>query len=405
MTQISIEHGLDARGILKELESRRSRRLVAILAVATLCLGFRSKADAQTASVSIRAVDGKASVSWPAGLNLVQPEFITDLSTGKWQELGAPTEASSLLETIAPGQAFYRLRFLAPKIQTQPAGQSLAAGGNVALTVAATGTAPLTYQWLKDGEKVIGQTGTSFPLNTIGIGDAAGYSVVVANSVGSVTSLVAVLTVNNAVPATPPQGIYLGNFAGQTNGGFAALIRTNGPGILLALNTTLIEGLFSTNLVLAADGGFAMLGEKGAKVSGKIGSETLEGTITGTNGVAGAFNAALKPATGLHQADAGFYVGTFGGFLTGNAFVILAADGAAVTYLTSPTAGVVSTSAIIDASNKFASTAAYTLPGTTIPAPIQIAGTLDPAAHVFSGSYSLNGIPLGTFSLTRSVSP
>ncbi len=390
---------------MKELGIRKWHWFIVIQAMAAVWSGFESKPNAQPVNLSIREMNGKASVSWPAGLKLVQPEFITDLSTGRWQDLGTPTESNSLVESFAPGQAFYRLRFLAPSILTQPAGLSLAAGGNVSLAVSATGTAPLTYQWLKEGVKVTGQTGASLPLNSISAGDAAGYSVVVANSVGSVTSAVAVVTVTSALPTAPPQGIYFGNFAGQTNGGFAALFRPNAPGIVLAHHINLDEGLFATNIVVATDGSFLAVGEKQGKVAGKIGPEAMEGTMTGTNGVAGTFNVAKKPVTGVHQASAGFYAGTFGGFLTGSAFVILAADGAAFTYLTSPTLGVVSTSATIDSSNALAAKAAYTLPGTTVPAPILITGVLDPAAHTFSGTYGLNGLPLGTFSLTRSVSP
>ncbi len=367
--------------------------------------GFGSRAEAQGVNLSIRDVGGKASVSWPTGLQLVQPEFSTDLSTGVWQNLGAPTESTSVVENVAPGQAFYRLRFLAPSIQMQPKGQSLAAGGSVSLDVAAVGTAPLTYQWLKDGVKVTGQTGPSFQLNSITASDASSYSVVVANSVGSVTSALASLVVTNSLPSGPPLGIYAGNFAGQTNGGFAALFRAQGPGIILAHNITMDEGLFATNIVVAPDGGFVLAGEKQAKVTGKAGTEALEGAMTGTNGVTRAFRVNKKPAAGVHQSSAGFYAGTFGGLFTGSAFVVLAADGAAFTYLTSPTLGVVSTSATIDSSNSLSAIAAYTLPGTTVPAPIQITGTLDTAARVFSGSYSLSGIKLGTFSLTRSVSP
>ena len=370
-----------------------------------LCSGFGSDADAQPVNLRIREVSGKVSVSWPTGLRLVQPEFMTNLSAGKWQDLGGPTESTNLVEVIAPGQAFYRLRFLIPRIQTQPIGQSLATGGSVSLNVAAIGTAPLTYQWRKDGVNVGGQTGAVYSLNAVSVSDAAGYSVMVANPVGVVTSVVAVVTVTNAPTAAPPQGIYVGNFAGQTNGGFAALFRTNGPGIVLAHNIALIEGVFATNIAVALNGDIAAVGEKLGKVTGNIGPDMLEGAMTATNGVTVAFTATRKPGAGIHQSNAGFYAGTFGGLLTGGAFFILAADGTAFTFLTSPTLGSGGAFGTIDPSNSFAAIAAYTLPGATVPALIDISGTLNSVGHVFSGTYTLSGLRLGTFSLIRIVVP
>ncbi len=391
--------------LIKLREIRKWRWLALIPLIGAVCSGSGSRTEAQPINLSVRAVNGKASVFWPAGLKLVQPEFKTNLATGLWQDLGNPTESTNLVDGIASGSVFYRLRFLAPRILTQPAGLSLAAGGSVSLNVAATGTAPLTYQWRKDGVNLSRQAGIVFSLNAASGSDTAGYSVVVANSVGAVTSVVAVVTVTNAAPAMAPQGIYIGNFAGQTNGGFAALIRTNGPGIVLAHQIALAEGLFGTNIAVAADGGFAMLGENLGKAAGKIGPETVEGTLTSTNGAASAFSAARKAGTGIHQASAGFYAGTFDGLFSGSAYVILAADGTAFTYLTAPSLGVVSTFGTVDSANSLAATAAYTLPGTTIPSPIQITGTLTPATHAIAGTYSLSGIRLGSFSLARSVLP
>lgn len=85
-----------------------------------------------------------------------------------------------------------------PIISSQPAPQSLDVGQTATFSVSVTGTVPLSYQWRKDGAAVAQGTGASLTLTNLQSADAGGYSVVVANAHGSVTSTVALLTVNLA---------------------------------------------------------------------------------------------------------------------------------------------------------------------------------------------------------------
>jgi hypothetical protein len=71
------------------------------------------------------------------------------------------------------------------------------------MTVAATGTAPLTYQWRFNGADLSGQTGSTLAFSPATTNDAGGYDVVVNNNYGSVTSLVATLTVNAGGAVAP----------------------------------------------------------------------------------------------------------------------------------------------------------------------------------------------------------
>ena len=87
-----------------------------------------------------------------------------------------------------------------PLILTNPVGQSVTAGTNVTFTAAADGTAPLTLQWYR-GSTLVGSGSTTLTLNSVQPGDTGAYTLVVGNSYGSVTSLVANLTV---APSTPP---------------------------------------------------------------------------------------------------------------------------------------------------------------------------------------------------------
>jgi outer membrane protein assembly factor BamB len=85
----------------------------------------------------------------------------------------------------------------APAITTQPASASVVVGNTATFTVAASGTAPLSYQWQKSGAAIAGATSASYTTPAAAIADnSAMFSVVVTNSAGSVTSGNAALTVN-----------------------------------------------------------------------------------------------------------------------------------------------------------------------------------------------------------------
>ena len=80
-------------------------------------------------------------------------------------------------------------------VTVQPPSQTVAAGATIALTVTATGGEPLRYQWQKNGTNIAGATGSSLALPNVQASDAATYTVAVANSLGTVTSVGAVLSV------------------------------------------------------------------------------------------------------------------------------------------------------------------------------------------------------------------
>src|SRR5947208_1144635 len=92
---------------------------------------------------------------------------------------------------------------VAPTITTQPASQTVTTGHTATFTVTATGTAPLSYQWQKNGTAIGGATAASYTTPATMTADSgAQFTVVVSNAVGSVTSNAAALTVNSA-PVAP----------------------------------------------------------------------------------------------------------------------------------------------------------------------------------------------------------
>jgi len=82
-----------------------------------------------------------------------------------------------------------------PSITAQPLSAGATAGNSVTFTVVATGTAPLSYQWLKNGANISGATAASYTIATVQTSDAGSYTVTVANPVGSLVSNAATLTV------------------------------------------------------------------------------------------------------------------------------------------------------------------------------------------------------------------
>lgn len=89
----------------------------------------------------------------------------------------------------------------APSISAQPASQSAMVGGSVTFSVTATGTAPLSYQWYKNGTAITGAILASLTLGNVTPADAANYHVTVTNTAGTVQSSAATLSVVVPEPA------------------------------------------------------------------------------------------------------------------------------------------------------------------------------------------------------------
>jgi alpha-tubulin suppressor-like RCC1 family protein len=88
----------------------------------------------------------------------------------------------------------------APNITTQPVGQAVDVWQPASFTVVATGY-PLNYQWRKDGVDLAGATDATYSLPFAQTNHAGNYTVVVSNSVGSVTSAPAAALTVSAAPA------------------------------------------------------------------------------------------------------------------------------------------------------------------------------------------------------------
>src|SRR5207249_12206211 len=105
-------------------------------------------------------------------------------------------------------------------IVSQPQSRTDDYGATATFSVSAAGSPPFNYQWRKNGTalanggNVSGATTSNLVLSSVSWLDAAGYSVVITNNFGSVTSAVATLTVRD--PAIAQQPASRTNLAGTT---------------------------------------------------------------------------------------------------------------------------------------------------------------------------------------------
>jgi len=93
-----------------------------------------------------------------------------------------------------------------PQITAQPLSQAVGLGGNVTFRVEATGTAPLTYQWRKDGVNILDATNATFTIVNLETNKVGAYSVLVSNAAGSMASSDAELTVTTEYTFTTLAG-------------------------------------------------------------------------------------------------------------------------------------------------------------------------------------------------------
>lgn len=84
---------------------------------------------------------------------------------------------------------------LTPSISMQPVSQTIPVGSPATMSILASGSPPLRYQWRKDSIAIMGATNFSYTMNAVQYTNAGGYSVVVSNAYGFTNSSVASLTV------------------------------------------------------------------------------------------------------------------------------------------------------------------------------------------------------------------
>jgi hypothetical protein len=125
---------------------------------------------------------------------LVIPNVATTHQGKYWVEitnpLGSVTSPSAALTVLIP-----------PFITSQPRSQDADINDTVTFGVEAGGTQPLSFQWLRNGVLIPGETKNTLTIQGVQPQDGGSYRVVVANAAGAVQSEIALLRVN--VPFRP----------------------------------------------------------------------------------------------------------------------------------------------------------------------------------------------------------
>ena len=107
---------------------------------------------------------------------------------------------------------------VAPVFISQPASQVVVIGSTASFSAAAAGTAPIFYQWNKNGTPIAGATASSLTLTNVQTGDGGSYTLTASNNVGTAASDVAQLTVTTTLPVVNSAYNLVG-FAQSTTGG------------------------------------------------------------------------------------------------------------------------------------------------------------------------------------------
>jgi len=139
---------------------------------------------------------------------------------------------------------------VAPTITTQPTNQTVTAGQTATFTVVAAGTAPLSYQWQKNGVNIAGATAASYATPATTTSDSGStFAAAVSNTAGAVTSSAATLTVNPApAPAIQvnPTSINFVNGVVGTNLSQVLIIKNTGTATLSIAQVTETGSAFFT---------------------------------------------------------------------------------------------------------------------------------------------------------------
>ena len=114
-----------------------------------------------------------------------------------------------------------------PAITVQPANRTNFAGSNVTFAVTATGTPPLSFQWLHSGTNLPAGVLNPLALNNLSATDAGQYSVIVSNAAGVAVSSNALLVVRSAPVILTQPGARIAGAAQSVT--FAVVVAGDSP--------------------------------------------------------------------------------------------------------------------------------------------------------------------------------
>jgi hypothetical protein len=203
---------------------------------------------AGTAPLSYQWQKNGANIAGATSASYTTPATVTSDSGSTFDVVvsntaGTVTSAAATLTVNAAA--------VAPTITTPPANQTVTAGQTASFAVVAAGTAPLSYQWQKNGANIAGATSASYTTPVTTTADSgATFRAVVSNTAGTVTSAAATLTVNPAPVAgiqLSSSSINFGNDVVGSNSSQVLIITNTGTATLTITQLTETGTAFSVS--------------------------------------------------------------------------------------------------------------------------------------------------------------
>ena len=180
-----------------------------------------------TAQFSVNAAgSGTLSYQWSLNKTPISGASSPTLSIASVKATDAGSYTVTVTNSVgtivsAPATLTILSLIVPPSITLQPNKISVTAGSAASFTVGASGTGPLTFQWLVGGAPIAGATAATLNLTNVQQADAGTYSVIASNAAGMATSIGAVLTVSGS--AFAPIFQYQPSPTSVTVGGTASL--------------------------------------------------------------------------------------------------------------------------------------------------------------------------------------
>ncbi len=199
-----------------------------------------------TLSGSVWSINPSSGTLTLAGTPTTAGTYSVSISGYQYANFGSPvtTATATIVVSAAPNAA--------PVVTRAPSDVTTVAGASATFSVSYTGNPVPSYQWLKNGTAIPGATAATLVIASVAAGDAGSYSVALTNSLGTVTSAAATLTVNPA-PAAPSFTVSPQSQTVTAGGSLTLSVSVSGvptPALQWLKNGSGIDGAFGPTLTL-----------------------------------------------------------------------------------------------------------------------------------------------------------
>jgi hypothetical protein len=176
----------------------------------------------------------------------------------------------------------------APLITMQPSSTTVTVGQTATFSVTSTGTAPILYQWQKNGIAISSATSSTYTTPLTGMSDnGSEFSVVVSNGIGTVVSNSATLTVNGIyILSASPLSLSFGTVSVSTSVQQSVTLTNSGAANITVSNVSVSGAGFnasglSTGMTLAPGQSASLIATFMPATTGDLsGSITIASNVT-----------------------------------------------------------------------------------------------------------------------------